>query len=165
MKKKRNVIVITLLFLILLMTVGYATFVTQLNINGTAEIIGEWNVSIINVEATEVSEGCDGGTPEFTGTSTTFNAKLAKPGDSVTYLVTIKNAGTIDAVLSNIIYKEDTGGSPDISYTTTEIAHELNAGETTTYEIKIEYNKDANEAPSVKTKSITGIVEYSQNTD
>lgn len=162
MKKTKNIIIITLLIMILLMAVGYATFVTQLNIKGTAEIVGEWDVRITNVEAVDVSEGCDGGTPEFTNTTVTFDAKLAKPGDSISYLVTIENLGTIDAVLSNIVYKELDNGSPAILYETTELDTLLEAGETTSYTIKMEYDENTTEIPDVTTKSITGIVEYEQ---
>lgn len=162
MKNTKKIIFITLLLVILLMTVGYARFETQLNINGTAEIIGEWNVKITNIEATEISEGCDSGSPQFTNTTVTFDTKLVKPGDSITYLVTIKNLGTIDAVLSNIVYKELEGGSPAILYETTEIKPTLDAGETTTFNIKIEYDKNVTENPEITTKSITGIIEYSQ---
>lgn len=162
MKNTKKIIFITLLLVILLMTVGYARFETQLNINGTAEIIGEWNVKITNIEAIEISEGCDSGSPQFTNTTVTFDAKLVKPGDSITYLVTIKNLGTIDAVLSNIVFKELEGGSPAILYETTEIKPTLDAGETTTFNIKIEYDKNVTENPEITTKSITGIIEYSQ---
>ena len=50
MKNIKEIIFMTLLLVILLMTVGYARFETQLNINGTAEIIGEWNVKITNIQ-------------------------------------------------------------------------------------------------------------------
>ena len=162
MKNTKNIIILALLIVILAMSVGYSTFVTQISLSGTAEIIGEWNVKVTSVAAEQVSEGCDCGEPQYTNTTVSFDAKLLKPGDSITYVITIQNAGTIDAVLSNVIYKEIEGGSPAISYTTSELKSELAAGETTTYNVTIEYNKDTTEVPSVKTKSITGIVEYAQ---
>ncbi len=162
MKSSKNIIIVALLLVILTMAVGYSAFATQLTVNGTAEIIGVWDVKIINIATQEFSEGCDPGDPQYTNTSITFNSKLVKPGDSITYEVTIENAGTIDAKLDNIIFQEQSDGSPAINYVTTEVAHELKAGEQTTFTVKVEYIKDTTEVPSVKTRTITGIVEYVQ---
>ena len=99
MKRNRCIIVTAILFAVLIMSVGYATFATKLTINGTAEIVGNWNIKIVGIEAIEVSEGADPGTPEYTDTTATFYAKLKKPEDKITYLITIENAGTLDAKL------------------------------------------------------------------
>ena len=130
MKRTKNIIIITLLIVISVMAVGYSAFATQLSVNGTAEIIGEWDVKIVGVEAQDISEGCEAGTPQYTNTSVTFDAKLVKPGDSISYKVTIENAGTIDATLGTVIFKES-DGSPAINYITTELQQSLKAGETT----------------------------------
>ena len=53
MKNNKNIIIVTILFVILAMAVGYSAFATQLSINGTAEIVGEWNVKISNIETQE----------------------------------------------------------------------------------------------------------------
>ncbi len=160
MRKTKNIIIGALLIVILIMGVGYSTFVTNLNINGQAEITGEWDVKITNIEVKNVSQGSDAGTPEFTNTSATFKAKLNKPGDVITYLITIKNAGTIDAKLANIIFKSDENNA--IIYKTSEIETELNAKEETTLTITITYNKEITEIPQNTTNTITGIIEYVQ---
>ena len=163
MKNTKNLIIIALLIVIVTMSVAYSAFASQLNISGTAEIIGEWDVKITNVVAQNVSEGCESGEPQFTNTTVTFNAKLVKPGDSITYVITIQNAGTIDATLSNVICKEDEG-SEAISYSTSTLDHLLEAGTQTEYTITIKYDINTTEVPSVKTKSMTSIIEYSQET-
>ncbi len=162
MKNTRNFIIITLLIVILIMSVGYSAFASQFTLNGVAEVTGEWNVKIVNIEAQDISEKCDSGKPEYSDTSVTFNAKLLKPGDSITYVITIQNAGNIDATLGTIIFKEDEKGSPAIVYTTTELDSVLKAGEQTTLTVKVMYDSNYTEVPSVKTKSITGIIEYVQ---
>ena len=162
MKRTKNIIIITLLIVISVMAVGYSAFATQLSVNGTAEIIGEWDVKIVGVEAQDISEGCEAGTPQYTNTSVTFDAKLVKPGDSISYKVTIENAGTIDATLGTVIFKES-DGSPAINYITTELQQSLKAGETTSFTVTVEYLSKTTEVPSVKTKQITGIVEYVQS--
>lgn len=132
-------------------------------INGTAEITGVWDVKITNIETKEISEGCDDGDPQFTNTTATFNAKLNKPSDKIVYVVTIQNLGTINATLNEVIFmSDDENGTDAITYSTTDLAKVLNAGETTTVEISVEYDPNVAEVPSVKTKTLTGIIEYGQ---
>ncbi len=132
-------------------------------INGTAEITGVWDVKITNIETKEISEGCDDGNPQFTDTTATFNAKLQKPGDKIVYIVTIQNLGTIDATLNGVVFmSDDENGSEAITYSTTNLATDLNAGGTTTVEITVKYDSKVKEVPSVKTKTLTGIIEYGQ---
>ena len=132
-------------------------------INGTAEITGVWDVKITNIETKEISEGCDDGNQQFTDTTATFNAKLQKPGDKIVYIVTIQNLGTIDATLNGVVFmSDDENGSEAITYSTTNLATDLNAGGTTTVEITVKYDSKVKEVPSVKTKTLTGIIEYGQ---
>ena len=154
MKNKRGIIVGTLLLIILLMTVAYSAFATQLNVNGVAEITGEWDVKITNIEAIEISNGCDAGSPQHDDTTVSFNSKLEKPGDIILYQITVKNAGTIDAVLDTVVFKTEEG-SDAIDYETTELKKELNAGEETTFNVKVKYDADSTEVPEIKTKAIT----------
>ncbi len=164
MKNTKNIIIGTLLVVILIMAVGYSSFATKFTLNGTAEIVGEWDVKISKVEAKEISENCNAGQPSFTNTSVTFNCTLLKPGDKVAYEITIQNAGTIDAVLNNILFTSDEiNGSPAITYETSELNAFLPAGSQTSLTVTIEYNKDTTEVPEIKTKTITGIIEYVQN--
>lgn len=163
MTKNKNIIIGALVIAVLAMAVGYSTFATQLKINGTAEITGEWEVKIIGVEAQNVSKDCDAGTPEFTDTTVDFSAELAKPGDSIDYVITIKNSGNLDAHLDEIVFLADeTNGSPAIKYSSTNLSEVLSAGETTTLTVKVKYDESYTEVPSVKTKTITGIISYVQ---
>lgn len=161
-----NVIVIALLLLICAMAVGYAAFATQLTINGNAEIIsGQWNVQITKIEATSINGTAVAGTPTHTTTTATFNAQLVKPGDSVTYTVTVENKGTIAAVLDSATFTPQENGSPAIIYTTTDPAQELAAGGTTTFTVTATFDPSVTAEPEVKTKSITGVIEYVQKPD
>ncbi len=107
--------------------------------------------------------GCDAGKPTFTNTVANFSSKLVKPGDSITYEITIQNAGTINAVLSSATFQEDTeNGSPAINYETTEPASSLPAGQETKFTITVSYDQETSQIPEIKTKTITGIIEYEQ---
>ncbi len=163
MKNFRNIIIVVIFLVIIAMAVAYSAFATQLKINGNSEIVGEWNVKITGISATEVSIGCDAGKPVYTNTSATFQAKLLKPGDTITYVITIQNSGTINATLDSITFTPDNAkGSPAISYETTSPAKFLKAGQQTTFTVKVTYNADVTEVPSITTKEITGIIEYVQ---
>lgn len=161
--RKNRIILIVLLIIISVMTVAYAIFSTQLQINGKSEIVGEWNIKITDIEVSEVSEGCNPGEPSFTDTTATFNSELQKPGDKITYVITIQNLGTIDAVLDSATFTpDDENGSPALSYTTVDPSETLNAGDETTCTVTVTYDESYEEIPSVKTKEITGTIEYIQ---
>ena len=162
MKSTVSIILISTLMVILAMSVGYSMFTTKLSLNSSTKIIGQWDVRITNVEVQYVSEGCNPGIPEYTNTSVTFNAQLIKPGDFITYEITIKNAGTIDAKLGNIIFKEQNEGSPAINYITTEIKPILTSGEETKFSVTVEYILKTTDVPTVKNRALTGIIEYEQ---
>ncbi len=162
MRKNKIIILIVFLALIILMAVGYATFATDFTINGITEIAGEWDVRITNITAIQVPEGCDAGTPTFTEDSINFSAKLNKPGDEIIYEVTIQNLGTIDAKLQTIVFTEEFDGIEEINYTTSELKKDLNAGDSTTFNIIVTYVEDTENIPSVKTKTLVGIIQYVQ---
>lgn len=162
MTQKRNIIIGVIIIAILLMAVAYSALATQLSLNGTAKIISEWNVKITSVTAQYVSDGCNPGKSEFTDTNVTFNAELVKPGDYITYLVMIENTGTLDATLDTFKLTPDEDGSPAIIYTNTEPEKVLKAGNSTCFLIKVAFDENATEMPSVKTRTIEGFVKYVQ---
>ena len=163
MKKSKNIIIGALLLAVLMMVVGYSAFASEMTFSGSAEITGEWDVKITNVEVKEVSSGSDAGTPEFTNNTITFDAKLEKPGDKVVYEITITNSGSIDAKLENLqIVPDIINGSTAISYIIINPSNELLAGEETKMQITAQYDEVVTENPDIKTKTITGVIEYVQ---
>ena len=101
-RKKRNIIIGALCSLLVFMGIGYAILSQTLNISGIANMKGNWNVKITNMEL--LSENKTGRAEEvshsFTDTTATFTADLYMPGDSIEYRVTVENQGNIDAVLN-----------------------------------------------------------------
>lgn len=161
--RKNRIVLIVLLIVISVMAVAYAIFATELKINGEAEIVGEWNIKITGIEVKEVSEGCNPGEPTFTDTTASFSSELQKPGDKITYEITIENLGIIDAVLDSATFTpDDINGSPAIIYTTVSPSETLNSGEKTTCTVTVMYDEDSEEVPDLKSKEITGIIEYVQ---
>lgn len=163
MKRRRKMLIIAFLSLILFVSVSYSLFSSSFDFNGTSEIVGEWNVGITNVtvKSSNNSELTD--IPKYDNNSVTFEAKLNKPGDEIIYEITVSNTGTIDAILDKFVFNEEENGSEAIKYEVSSIANNLKAGTNTTFTVKIFYDKDVTKLPSIKTKILTGIIEYIQN--
>ena len=101
--KQRNYIIIGLCMILVIMGVGYATFATQLKINGTANIDSNFSVKITNIQSTVQSGSATNAVePSYTDTTATFKTNLVSPGDSMKYDITVANEGSIDAVLESI---------------------------------------------------------------
>lgn len=109
MEKQRSTKVIALIAMLVAIvgvSIGFAAMSTQLNIAGTAEMNpATWSIKFENLSAASVTGAATEVTaPTINGTSTTigtYAVNLTKPGDSVKYIFDIKNAGTMNAILSS----------------------------------------------------------------
>ena len=150
-RKKRNIIIGALCCLLVFMGIGYAILSQTLNISGIANMRGNWNVKITNMEL--LSENKTGRAEEvshsFTDTTATFEANLYMPGDSIEYRVTVENQGNIDALLKSII-PTTTNRSEGIKFSHSEIDNTvLTAGKTITFTMKVEFLENATSIPKV----------------
>lgn len=117
-------LIFLIVFLLAGASAGYALLSQTININGTAKYGGSdttWNVKIdtatlssSSVGTTEVSHSLDSSQTTFT-----YVVKLTEPGAKAVYEVTIKNAGTISATLSNITKGTSTSDN-NVKYTITD---------------------------------------------
>jgi len=106
-RKRKNTIMV-LLILVLGITIGFAALATTLKINGTASITkqtwsvywGEPTVKEGSVSTTAPTRGADSGDPA--NTKLTWNVTLNMPGDFYEFEVDAVNAGTIDAMITDI---------------------------------------------------------------
>ena len=151
-RKKRNIIIGSLCCLLVFMGIGYAILSQTLNISGIANMRGNWNVKITNMEL--LSENKTGRAEEvshsFTDTTATFTADLYMPGDSIEYRVTVENQGNIDALLKSIT-PTTTNRSEGIKFSHSEIDNTvLTAGKTITFTMKVEFLEDATSIPNVE---------------
>ena len=150
-RKKRNIIIGSLCCLLVFMGIGYAILSQTLNISGIANMKGNWNVKITNMEL--LSENKTGRAVEvshsFTDTTATFTADLYMPGDSIEYRVTVENQGNIDALLKSIT-PTTTNRSEGIKFSHSEIDNTvLTAGKTITFTMKVEFLENATSIPKV----------------
>ena len=162
-RKKRNLIIGSLLAVLVVMTVGYAAFSTQLKITGNASITSNWDVQITGISnGTPTGSAENAINPTYDILTANMEVNLYSPGDSMTYEITIQNKGTIDATLSKIT-KTDTN-NPAILFETSglEEGDDLLAGETTKMTVKITYNPSTTGQPDNLTSELNVTLTYEQ---
>jgi len=105
-KDKKNILIVFLLVIVLLMSVGFALLSSELEVEATGTIAGDWAVKFKSgsLEQTNKTDGVSDVTAELdtNGLKVTLNATFAKPGDSVSYRVVVENTGTINALLKDV---------------------------------------------------------------
>ncbi len=121
--KSNTLLIVGILLIIGVITVGYATLQTVLNINGTANIGGAtWNIHFENIEETTETNVIASTSPTAVGTSTinlSYSVNLVKPGDMYQFTADIVNSGSIDAKLSGLVLSNLPTGMDYITYTVT----------------------------------------------
>ena len=142
-KKKRNVIIFSLIGLLLCMVVGYAAFNTELKISGTSKVTSNWDIEITNVTSgTPTGSAENTVAPTWDALTAMVEADLYEKGDAMEYDVTIENKGTIDAKLNDVLTNIENSNSEAVNitfsgYTKGEI---LKSKSSKIIHVKIEYN-------------------------
>lgn len=114
-RKKRNIIIFSLVGVLLCMAVGYAAFSETLNITGKSTITSSFDVKIKDIYSTNVVGGAqDLEAPNHDDTTANFRAGLYAPGDSITYDITIRNNGTLSAVIKLLNYTTTASENIDV---------------------------------------------------
>ncbi len=162
-RKKKNILIGSLLAIVLIMAVGYAAFATQLNIDGTANITSTWDVHIKSI-----TPGTPVGTAsnvEVTnnGLTATFETELVSPGDSLTYTVVVENSGSLDAVLSDLTFTPGNNDAITYEYSGISQGSVLTSENTATFTITVTYDEDVTSQPQNTTNTLTMQLIYEQN--
>ena len=162
--RTKNKIVIIMCCLMFVMVIGYAAFSTNLNINGTANIASTWKVEFTSIEEVSKSSGVTVKTaPTASGTMATFDVAFTSPGDSIEYDITIKNNGTLDAVIDSI--KTTNTGSDAIKFEVSGVTEgdTLAKQATTKVKVKISYDSSVTTQPTSLSRTLTLNIIYVQN--
>ena len=144
-KKKRNIIIFSLVGVLLCMVAGYAAFQTRLEIKGTSKVTSNWNILITNVTAgTPTGSAENAVAPKWDKLTASMEANLYDKGDAMEYDVTIENQGTIDAKLNDILTNLENSNSEAVLITFSGYAKGeiLKAKSTKIIHVKIEYNPE-----------------------
>ena len=168
-RKTKNILLIILFLAVIGIGIGYAALAQILTINGTANITASWNVRISNIKENNLVGATSKTAAVVTGDklSATFDVNLQHPGASASYVVTVENAGTIDAILESVtgIDEANLKEPTDISYSIDAKENDtLNSGNTKDYTVTVKWLETATNVPENKTKSATITLNYVQNT-
>ena len=140
-EKKRNLLIAGLCAVVLVMAIGYAAFSSSLNISGTSNITSKWKIVITNIAQKEI-----GGTaeekmvPTFDSLNANFGVGFKKPGDYITYTVTVENQGTLNAVLDNIKINLDKTDVVSFKVDGLSSGDALNAGKEKQFDVTFKFN-------------------------
>ncbi len=156
-RKKKNNFIKILVFLLLCIGIGYAALMTDLSINGVANVThSSWDIHFDNLVVNQESNAMvDQAANIDTNTSISYEVTLTKPGDFYEFNVDVVNEGTIDAMIESVSSKlnnvEITTLPNHLEYSVTyedDIAiapnQLLEAGNSETYKVRIGYKKDIN---------------------
>lgn len=157
-------LILILLAVVVVMAVGYAAFAQQLNITGTAEITSTWDVHIEEISvASELNQGKNiSATVASDKLSVNFQAELVIPSSSVTYNVTVKNSGTIDAKLDSLLFDNSQNEAIKYSYSGIALNDVIESGETQTFTVTVTFDENYTKDPEVKTGTLTMTLGYVQ---
>ena len=174
--KKRKIVIYSLLGVLMLMAVGYASFTSQLKIKGSSKVTSNWDVEITNitkgtfagsaeeaiVDGVKVDPTCsDSGTPKLCNKLTAgINVDLYESGDSAEYDITISNKGDIDAKLDDIITDNTNSNSAVLitfsGYSKGErLFKRGSSGSSKTVHVKVSYNPEYTGEPTSSEINLT----------
>ena len=148
-RKKRNIIIGSLCCLLIIMGIGYAVLSQTLNISGTANMKGTWDIKITDISEASRTGKADPGTPTIStnGVSASFEANLWMPGDSITYNITVKNNGNIDAALKELVPSVE-NGVQQVKFSNNAVQGKvLRQSESYTFQVSVVFDEDATEIP------------------
>ena len=93
-------------------SVGFAAMSTQLNVNGSANVVpASWKIKFNNLSDATITGNALVTTAPTIQSDThigNYAVKLTKPGDTVVYTFDVVNSGTIDAELSSYDFAQPT---------------------------------------------------------
>ena len=175
--KKKEFIIILLVVISIGMGIGYSILSKQLKVEGTAAIGTNFDVAISGIEKvsgdtyrnyvlggslnsgliqTRNVSAIENSTPSFTSTVANFDVTLVKDS-TISYLVSLKNTGDIDAVVDSVDVTSD--GAQAI-VVTTPVSIEgatVEGGDTIKYLVTLSYDetKEINEGELQSNVSVT----------
>lgn len=161
---KKSAIIVFLLAIVLIMTIGYAAFMQTLTINGTATIDSTWDVYIESIAVNNENLGAKSNSAEVGVDSLTanFDVSLTTPGSSVTYDITVKNNGSINAKLDSISFSDLGNDAIIFSYDGITEGSTINSGDSQKFTLTITFNDSYETMPENITDKLTMYLTYVQ---
>lgn len=152
-KNQRSYFIVSLFIVVVSLAVGYAVFAETLNISGTAQATGNFDVEFFTAALDVPNTSGVTGTPTATisgdkNTLTLSQVDLQLPGSKATFDVTVKNVGNVAANLLSV----DVVGTGDaevvVTYPVWPTGVNLAANATYTFEIVVEWLSTSEDTPA-----------------
>lgn len=157
--KKSGIVISILIFIIFILIFCFIYFSGILALNKNAK--SEWDVSIVNIQSkNQIGDAANDSAPVYDKTTATFKTLLTSPGDSITYDITIKNKGKIDAKLNKIIMGETTSSDIVAEISGVKEGQILKAGQSHYAHVVISYDKSASKKSEILKSSLSVKLDY-----
>ena len=148
-RQKQKIIIGVLCSIVIGLTIGYALLSQTLNINGTSEVTADWRIEITDVQTKNATGNAKNITePTYDKLTANMSASFEKPGDSITYDITVSNLGNIDAVLDSIKMNMEEQEYIDFKVEGITAREELISKEHITFQLTIKFSENIDEMPS-----------------
>lgn len=162
---KKTIVALALCIGVFFMAVGYSILMSELKINGTANITSTWDVRITGISGSLSGDAYNIEAPSYTTSTAKFNVSLVNPGDYASYTITIKNQGTLTAILNKLDITSS--GTDAIVYSVKGLKEgdTIAAGATKTLVIKVDYNSSTIADPEQRIKKVKVGLDWMQYTN
>ena len=165
MKKRndRRFLIVGLFAIMAIGSVGYALFAETINVTGTADATGTFDVEFTAATVTNEADST-GASAVIDGTNNTVTltaGDLQQPGATVTYHITVHNAGNLPANLLSVDVTGDTADA-DIVLTTPTFPTGVALASNDTYEFDITVTWDAASTTGSKSIAYNVALNYQQ---
>lgn len=147
-KKFKSIVIVMLICCIAIMSVGFGILSSRYIITGNAALAdtaGQWNVAIVGVSQENKTGMVVGNVSSFSRDSICFSTSLNADGDSIDYVITVKNSGTLDAKLDQVVTSIESASSSNggIIYQVigTDSGDVLLAGGSMKFRVRVSYDE------------------------
>ena len=140
-KKNYKYFIVSLFVVVLSLGIGYAIFSETLNITGTAETTGKFDVEF-SAASVQTEIDAEDSTAVISGDKNTLTLDvpdLQRPGSTVVYDITITNVGTIGAELIGVNLSGDDHEHIVVTYPTFPVGTILMPNEDYNFNITVEW--------------------------
>ena len=169
--KKRNYVIVVLVVLLLALAVGYAAFSDTLNITGTANAKGTFNMEFTSATInTDSAKGINVAGSSATisddkNTVTVVVKDLAYPGAGTNVTVVAKNAGTVPAKLNGLSFTGLDDADIKVTFPDGLVENEVvQPGGTCTITFSVKCDKES-KLTTEKSSTFTAKLDYVQETE
>lgn len=136
-KKRKNYFIFALFATVILLAIGYAAFAEALNIAGTAQTTGTFDVEFFDTSVTVQTNATATSVISGDKNSLTINVDLQKPGSTSRINVVVKNVGNINAKLLGVDVTGNNDADIVVNYPTFDTNTILASGNTYSFDIDV----------------------------